>query len=210
MKLLVSNSTKTLVPTKASARGSRPGLRGAPLSPAINGRVVPSSLTCRAGRFPSANVAIFCTIPSSVILKSLGFSPLRYSPLLLVTVKLRTTISTLTRNTGRSCAQSSNVAAPTATEDTIATRFDRNFMAFPPDNLDNLLRFILRRKLGPGLGPDLGANDPQGLQQRRPVFQMRGENPLHHPLRPLRNQHIGEGARCTSSARTAQYNVFDS
>src|SRR5207247_281216 len=82
MKLLVSNSTKTLVPMKASARGSRPGLPGEPPSPAMSGRVVPSSLTCSAGRLPSANVASFWTIPSSSTRKSLGLRPLRYPPLL--------------------------------------------------------------------------------------------------------------------------------
>ena len=77
MKLLVSKRTKTLVPTKASARVSRPGGLAAPRSAAsISGRVVPSSSTCKGGLAPSAKVATFCRMPSSRMRKSPGFSPL--------------------------------------------------------------------------------------------------------------------------------------
>ena len=56
--------------------GIEAGLAGRPLSAAISGRVVPSSLTCSGGLLPSAKVASFCAIPSSRIRKSLGFRPL--------------------------------------------------------------------------------------------------------------------------------------
>jgi hypothetical protein len=42
-------------------------------------------------------------------------------------VKLNTTMSTLTRNVGRSWAHSNNVVAPTATAENAATRFDMRF-----------------------------------------------------------------------------------
>ena len=34
------------------------------------------------------------------------------------------------------------------------------------------------------------AHRPDAPQQRRPIFQMRGENSFHHSLRPLRHQHV--------------------
>jgi hypothetical protein len=55
-----------LVPTKASLCKSMPGLPDASAaSPAVSGRVLPSSNTCMGGLVPSAKVAIFCTMPSS-------------------------------------------------------------------------------------------------------------------------------------------------
>ena len=55
-------------------------------------------------------------MPSSIIRKSDGFSPFTYLPLLSVTVKPRTTMSTFARKVGRlvSCAKAlrpANIAA---------------------------------------------------------------------------------------------------
>jgi hypothetical protein len=77
MKLLVSNRTKTLVPTNASGLVSRPGAPAAASRGAsTSGLVLPSSSTATGGLAPSAKVETLCRIPSSRMRKSLGFIPL--------------------------------------------------------------------------------------------------------------------------------------
>ena len=73
MKLLVSKSTNTLVPTNASGF-SMPGSGSA--RGVESGRVVPSAATATGVLAPSAKVEIFCGMPSSKMRKSPGLRPL--------------------------------------------------------------------------------------------------------------------------------------
>src|SRR6266699_2896106 len=86
--------------------------------------------------------------------------PLKYFPLWSWTVKVRTTMSTLTRNVGLSWAQTSSAPAATAINERIPTRFDMDFL--PENQFTSIGRCCaLGRKLYSGLGPDILTDDPQ-------------------------------------------------
>src|SRR5256885_6025192 len=94
-----------------------------------------------------------------------------------------TTRSTLTRNVGRSCATAS------ATNKKIRP-IRRSTVLFLPDSFSLFRLLVLRNHLFARLLPNFIAYQAERAQQRRPVFEMRGENALHGLLGPFGHTQI--------------------
>src|SRR5580704_5764903 len=198
MKLLVSKRTNTFVPTNASPDGGALSVTVCSASGSSRGGSgfsEPSSAISIAGRLPSENVESFSLIPSSRIRKSEGFKPFTYLPLLSVTVKLRTTRSTLDLNTGCRASWANSQIPPPADASPPASNPKRA----QPLNDNPLIRFLLPctfRLCGIGDRdlcipcPNFRSHRAQTFQQRGPIFQVRCEDPLHHFLSPLRDENI--------------------
>src|ERR1700674_348820 len=94
-------------------------------------------------------------------------------------VKLSTTMSTLTRNVGRSCATAS------ATSNKTRLILRSNVLSSVQDCGSIIREHLLARLLA-----DIFSHQTERAQQGRPVLQMRGENSLHGLLGPLRHQYV--------------------
>ena len=144
--------------------------------------------------------------------KSVGFRPLMYCPLLSVTWKLSTTMSTLTRKMG--AARPGRAAKPAApagghSEEILVAKSSCRLPVvdyckrLPSVRLPSARALRRARRRPPGAATSAGAGQSSRCEAKICSTSLLG---------PLRNAHVQlrRARRCISSASAAQYSVFDS